>query len=60
MVECVKYLVVAAVILTPMFVFAHELDGDEFQKSGVGLAMGAVVLAAMKIGESMWSNRQGK
>ena len=60
MVECVKYLIVAAVILTPMFIMAHELDGDEFAKSGVGLVMGAVVLAALKIGETMWAKRQDK
>ena len=57
MVECVKYLVLAAVILTPMFVMANELDGDEFAKSGVGLLMGAVMLTALKIAESMWTKR---
>jgi hypothetical protein len=59
MVECVKFLVVAAVILTPMFILANELDGDEFTKSGIGVIMGAVALGAFKMLESRWSKKEG-
>ena len=59
MVECIKYLVVAAVILTPMFILANELDGDEFTKSGIGVIMGAVALGAFKLLESKWTTRGG-
>jgi hypothetical protein len=50
--ESVKYIVVGACVITPMFIMASELDEDEFAKSGVGIAMAAVVLGAMKLVES--------
>lgn len=60
MAECVKYLVVGACVLTPMFIMASELDGDEFAKSGVGIAMAAVVMGAMKVAETWFAKNRPK
>ena len=49
MAEIVKLLVLAAIVLTPMFLFAHELSGDEFAKSSMGVAMAAIAYGAFKL-----------
>jgi hypothetical protein len=43
------FLILAVVILAPMWIFANELGPDEFAKSGVGLAAGAVIITALRI-----------
>jgi len=60
MAECIKYIVVGACVLAPMFIMAHELDGDEFAKSGVGVAMAAVVMGAMKVAETWFASKGPK
>ena len=55
MYEVLKCLILAAVVLTPMWILASELDGDEFVKSAAGLASGAVILTALKILESQFA-----
>lgn len=44
-----QMLILAVVLLAPIFVFANELSGDEFVKSGVGLACGAVIVTALRM-----------
>lgn len=41
--------IVTLAVLTPQFLLANELDGDEFAKATSGIALGGVVLAAYKI-----------
>jgi hypothetical protein len=47
--DVLKCLILAVVCLTPVFVMANELSGDEFAKSGVGLACAAIVYTAIKL-----------
>ena len=59
MVEIARYVVVATVILAPMFIMADELDGDEFEKSAVGLVLATVILSALHILERQFKKRNG-
>ena len=42
------YAVSLLAVLAPIFLLASEVDGDEFAKSGVGLATVAAVVAIFK------------
>lgn len=58
MVEIVKCLILATVVLAPMFILANELSADEFMKSGIGLAMAGVALAAFKVLERVMKEKE--
>jgi hypothetical protein len=60
MYEVLKCLIVACVVLAPMWILASELDGDEFVKSAGGLAAGAVILTALKILENQFAKANKK
>ncbi len=45
----VELIIVLVAVLTPQFLMAHELDGDELIKATSGLALGGVALAAYKV-----------
>lgn len=60
MVDVFKLLILAAVILAPMWIMASELDGDEFGKSAAGIAAGGVTLAALKMLENLVNKRVNK
>ena len=59
MVEIAKYIVLAVVMLAPMLIMADELDGDEFEKSAVGLVLATVILSALHIFERQFKKRNG-
>jgi len=58
MVDCFKFLVIAVVVCVPMFIFASELDGDEFAKSSMGIAMGAIAFGAFQMLQAQWQKRK--
>ena len=58
MAEVFKCLIVAIVVLAPMWILAGELDGDEFVKSAAGLASGAVILTALRLLEKQFNNKK--
>ena len=60
MYEVLKCLIVACVILAPMWILTSGLDGDEFVKSAGGLAAGAVILTALKILETQFAKSSKK
>ena len=41
--------IVMLAVLTPQFILANEIDGDEFAKATSGVALAAVVVAAYKV-----------
>lgn len=48
----IELLILMACVLAPMFVFAHEVDGDEFVKAMSGVAFATtigVIFAAYKL-----------
>lgn len=47
--QCLKMILLVVAVLTPIFVLANELDGDEFIKAGGGIACGAVAMGAWKL-----------
>lgn len=49
MARVVELAVVMVAVLTPMFLLASEVDGDEFSKAGSGLFLGAVVAGVTTI-----------
>lgn len=57
--KTVQLFILMAAILTPQFILAHELDGDEFLKAGSGVALAALVGAVMA-GYKTWqiSNKE--
>ena len=55
--ETLQLVVVAVIILAPMWIFANELGSDEFVKSAVGLAGGAVVFMGMRILEKRFNHK---
>ena len=59
MVDVFKCLIIAVVVLLPMWIMTEELDGDEFEKSAVGIAAGGVMLGGLKILEQ-FLKRNGK
>lgn len=40
---------VLVAVLTPQFILANEIDGDEFAKATTGIALAGVVVAAYKV-----------
>lgn len=40
---------VLVAVLTPQFLLANEIDGDEFAKATSGIALAGVVVAAYKV-----------
>lgn len=58
--DIIRLAILAVVVLAPMFIMASELSGDEFAKSAIGVVMGAVVLAAMKMMDSRRSELDEK
>ena len=48
-----ELLLMVVAVLWPMFFFASSIDGDEFLKSGAGVASGGMALGAYKL----WQGR---
>jgi hypothetical protein len=55
--ETIQLIVVAVIVLAPMWIFANELGADEFVKSAVGIAGGAVVFMGMRILEKRFNHK---
>lgn len=55
-----KFIVLAILILAPTFIMASKLSGDEFAKSAVGVALGAVVLGAWNLFQASWGTGDDK
>jgi len=53
-VRYVELLVVIAAVLTPQFIMAAEVDGDEVAKATAGVALAAVILGAYRV----WKGNQ--
>lgn len=45
----IELALVLVAVLTPQFVLASEIDGDEFAKATTGIALAGVVVAAYKV-----------
>lgn len=45
----IELVIVMVAVLTPQFLLASEIDGDEFAKATTGVAMAGVVVAAYKV-----------
>lgn len=50
-----ELIVVIVAMLIPQFLLAREVDGDEFAKSMVGVALAGVILSAYKA----WQHKSG-
>lgn len=47
--KLVELAIVMVAILTPQFLLANEVDGDEFAKAMSGVALAGVVVAAYRV-----------
>ena len=45
--------------LSPIFLLAKEVDGDEFAKSGLGMATVAAVVAIVQVWNRLHSKKEG-
>ena len=50
--QLIELVILFAAVLTPTFILAHEIDGDEFAKATSGVALGGVVVAAYQVYKS--------
>jgi len=55
MTDVLKCLILAIVVLAPMWIFSNELSGDEFVKSAAGLAAGAIMLTSLRLLETQFT-----
>lgn len=49
--------ILAVVILAPMWIFAQELDGDEFAKSAIGIGAAGIVAVGLRAFDSRWRTK---
>ena len=53
-----ELLILMAAILTPQFILANELDGDEFTKAASGVVLAALV-GGVIAGYKAWQSKKG-
>ena len=54
----IELAIVMVAVLTPQFLLANEVDGDEFAKATTGVALAGVVVAAYKVYLSIAEKRE--
>lgn len=58
--DTIRMAILVVVVLAPMWIFANELDGDEFTKSVAGVAAGAAIMTALRLLEKHRNSKNSR